>query len=95
METENEEVRAAARTYRMPRRLFAPSTALVEGRAPVSARNSPEGVDHPSFPWCLCLHFRTARYRCRSISLSEVAATKRPCALVSRATATPERDGGP
>ena len=59
VETEDEEVRAAGRTYRTPRRNFAPSAALVEGRAPVLAPNSPGGADHPSFPWCLCLHFRT------------------------------------
>ena len=49
METEDEEVRAAGRTYRTPRRLLAPSAALVEGRAPVLAPNSPGGgaTAHP------------------------------------------------
>ena len=60
VETDDEEVRAAGRTYRMPRRLLAPSAALVEGRAPVSAPNSPGGADCPSSPWCLCIHFRAA-----------------------------------
>ena len=60
VETEDEEVRAAGRTYRTPRRLLAPSAALVEGRAPVSAPNSPGGADRPSSPWCLCIHFRAA-----------------------------------
>ena len=62
-ETEDEEVRAARRTYRKPRRLVAPSTALVEGGTPVSAPNSlggGGGADNPSFPWCLCLHLRAA-----------------------------------
>ena len=41
-------VRAAGRTYRKPRRLLVPSAALVEGRAPVSAPNSPGGLTtHP------------------------------------------------
>ena len=56
-EMDDEEVRAAGRTYRAPRRLLAPSAALVEGRAPVSAPNSPGGADCPSSPWCLCIHF--------------------------------------
>ena len=43
VDTEDEEVRAAGRTYHTPRRLFAPTAALVEGRAPVSARKSPGG----------------------------------------------------
>ena len=60
VETDDEEVRAAGRTYRTPRRLLAPSAALVEGRAPVSAPNSPGGGDCPSSPWCLCFHFRAA-----------------------------------
>ena len=60
VETDDEEVRAAGRTYRTPRRLLAPSAALVEGRAPVSAPNSPGGGDCPSSPWCLCIHFRAA-----------------------------------
>ena len=62
VETEYEEVRAAGRTYRTPRRLFVPSAALVEGMAPVSSPNSPGGGggDHPSFPWFLCRHFRAA-----------------------------------
>ena len=60
VETDDEEVRAAGRTYRTPRRLLAPSAALVEGRAPVSAPNSPGGADCPSSPWCLCIHFRAA-----------------------------------
>ena len=60
VETEDEEVRAAGRTYRTPRRLLAPSAALVEGRAPVLAPNSPGGGDRPSSPWCLCIHFRAA-----------------------------------
>ena len=60
LETEDEEVRAAGRTYRTPRRLLAPSAALDEGRAPVSAPNSPGGADYPSFPWCLCIHFLVA-----------------------------------
>ena len=48
VETEDEEVRAAGETYRTPRRLLAPSAALVEGRAPVSAPNSPGGpTAHP------------------------------------------------
>ena len=48
VETEDEEVRAAGRTYRTPRRLLAPSATLVEGRAPVSAPNSPGGpTAHP------------------------------------------------
>ena len=47
VETEDEEVRAAGRTYRTPRRLLAPSAALVEGRAPVSAPYSPGGADRP------------------------------------------------
>ena len=59
-ETDDEKVRAAGRTYRTPRRLLAPSAALVEGRAPVSAPNSPEGADCPSSPWYLCIHFRAA-----------------------------------
>ena len=58
--TEDEAVRAAGRTYRTPRRLLAPSAALVEGRAPVSAPNSPRGADCPSSPWCPCIHFRAA-----------------------------------
>ena len=95
VETDDEEVRAAGRTYRTPRRLLAPSAALVEGRAPVSAPNSPGGADCPSSPWCPCIHFRAAWYRCRVISPLEVAATKRPGALVPRVSATPERDGGP
>ena len=60
VESEDEEVRAAGRTYRTPRRLLAPSAALVEGRAPVSAPYSPGGADRPSSPWCLCIHFRAA-----------------------------------
>ena len=60
VETDDEEVRAAGRTYRTPRRLLAPSAALVEGRAPVSAPNSPGGGDCPSSRWCLCIHFRAA-----------------------------------
>ena len=60
VETEDEEVRAAGRTCRTPRRLLAPSAALVEGRAPVSAPYSPGGADRPSSPWCLCIHFRAA-----------------------------------
>ena len=60
VDSEDEEVRAAGRTYRTPRRLLAPSAALVEGRAPVSAPNSPGGADRPSSPWCLCIHFRAA-----------------------------------
>ena len=60
VETDDEEVRAAGRTYHTPRRLLAPSAALVEGRAPVSAPNSPGGGDCPSSPWCLCIHFRAA-----------------------------------
>ena len=60
VETDDEEVRATGRTYRTPRRLLAPSAALVEGRAPVSAPNSPGGADRPSSPWCLCIHFRAA-----------------------------------
>ena len=58
VETDDEEVRAAGRTYRTPRRLLAPSAALVEGRAPVWAPNSPGGADCPSSPWCPCIHFR-------------------------------------
>ena len=60
VETEDEEARAAGWAYRTPRRLLAPSAALVEGRAPVSAPNSPGGADRPSSPWCLCIHFRAA-----------------------------------
>ena len=60
VETDDEEVRAAGRTYRTPRRLLAPSAALVQGRAPGSAPNSPGGADCPSSPWCLCIHFRAA-----------------------------------
>ena len=60
VETDDEEVRAAGRTYRTPRRLLAPSAALVEGRASVSAPNSPGGADCPSSPRCLCIHFRAA-----------------------------------
>ena len=60
VETDDEEVRAAGRTYRTPRRLLAPSAALVEGRAPVSAPNSPGGADCPSSPWCPCFHFGAA-----------------------------------
>ena len=60
VETEDEEVQAAGRTYRTPRRLLAPSAALVEGSAPVSAPYSPGGADRPSSPWCLCIHFRAA-----------------------------------
>ena len=40
---DDEEVWAAGRTYRTPRRLLVPSAALVEGRAPVLAPNSPGG----------------------------------------------------
>ena len=50
VEAEDEEVQAAGRTYRTPRRLFVPSAALVEGRAHVSAPNDPgEGglTTHP------------------------------------------------
>ena len=47
VETEDEEVRAAGRTYRTPRRLLAPPVALVEGRAPVSAPNSTGGGRPP------------------------------------------------
>ena len=53
------------------------------------------GADCPSSPWCLCTHLRAACYRCGGISALEVAATKRPGALVPRVSATPERDGGP
>ena len=60
VETDDEEVRAAGRTSRTLRRLLAQSAALVEGRAPVSALNSPGGADCPSSPWCLCIHFRAA-----------------------------------
>ena len=61
VETDDEEVRAAGRTYCTPERLLAPSAALVEGRAPVSAPNSQGGGgDCPSSPWCLCIHFRAA-----------------------------------
>ena len=51
VETKDDVVRAAGRTYRTPRRLFVPSAALVEGRAPVSAPSSPGGglTTHP-FP---------------------------------------------
>ena len=64
VDSEDEELRAAGRTYRTPRRFLAPSNALVEGRAPVSAPSSPGGADCPSSPWCLCIHFRVASYRC-------------------------------
>ena len=48
VETDDEEVRAAGRTYRTPRRLLAPSAALVEGRAPVSAPKARGGATaHP------------------------------------------------
>ena len=49
VETDDVEVRATGRTYRTPRRLHAPSAALVEGGAPVSAPNSPGGgaTAHP------------------------------------------------
>ena len=60
VDSEDDEVRAAGRTYRTPRRLLAPSAALDEGRAPVSAPNSPGGADLPSSPWCLCIHFRAS-----------------------------------
>ena len=60
VETDDEEVRAAGRTYRTPRRLLAPSAVLVEGRALVSAPNSPGAADCPSSPWRLCIHFRAA-----------------------------------
>ena len=60
VETDDEKVRAAGRNYRTPRRLLAPSAALVEGRAPVSASSSLGGGDCPSSPWCLCIHFRAA-----------------------------------
>ena len=43
LETEDEEVRAAGRTYPTPRGLFVPSAALVEGRARASAPNGPGG----------------------------------------------------
>ena len=50
VETKDDEVRAAGRTYRTPRTLFVPSAVLVEGRALVSAPNSRGGgADHPSF----------------------------------------------
>ena len=57
-ETDDEEVRAARRIYRTPRRLLAPYAAPVEGRDPVSAPNSPGGADCPFS--CLCIHFRAA-----------------------------------
>ena len=60
VDSEDDEVRAAGRTYRTPRRLLAPSAALDEGWAPVSAPNSPGGADLPSSPWCLCIHFRAS-----------------------------------
>ena len=60
VETDDEEVWAAGRTFRTPQRLLAPSAALVEGRAPVSAPNSRGGADCPSSPWCLCIHFQAA-----------------------------------
>ena len=44
METEDEEVRAVGRTYRTPIKFFVPSTALVEGRAPVLAPYGPGGA---------------------------------------------------
>ena len=48
VEKDDEEVRAAGRTYRTPRRLLAPSAAPVEQMAPVSAPNSPGGAAaHP------------------------------------------------
>ena len=79
-ETEDEEVRAAGRTCRTPRRLLATSVALVEGRAPALAPNSPVGLDNQSIPWCLCVQCRAASYQCLNISPPEVAATKRPFA---------------
>ena len=60
VETEDDEVRAAGRTYRTPRRLLAPSAALVEGGGVVLAPNSPGGAGCPSSPWCPCIHFRAA-----------------------------------
>ena len=59
----DDEARAAGRAYSTPRSLLMPSAALVNGRAPILAPNSPGGgggADNPSFPWCLCLHFRAA-----------------------------------
>ena len=49
-----DEVQVAGRAYRIPRRLLAPSAALVEGSAPALAPNSPGGglTTHP-FPGAL------------------------------------------
>ena len=59
--TADEEVRAARRTYYTPQMLRVPSASLVEGRALVLAPNTPGGGGGiPSFPLCLCLHFRAA-----------------------------------
>ena len=43
VETQNEEVRATGRTYHTAGRLFVPSAALVERRAPISALHSQGG----------------------------------------------------
>ena len=59
VESEDEEARAAGRTYRTPPRLFAPSAALVEGRAPVSAPNNPGGLtNHPFRGACVSTSVR-------------------------------------
>ena len=73
VETEDEEVRAAGRTYRSPRRLLAPSTALVEGTAPMLAPNSPGGggggggATTPPFP---CAYVSTSMQPDTSASIS-------------------------
>ena len=95
METDDEEVRAAGRTYRTPRRLVAPSAALVEGRAPVSARNSPGGGRLPVlslvpvFPYLSGL-IPVPWYQSAGSGGYKAAGRPRP-----RASATPERNGGP
>ena len=95
METDDEEVRAAGRTYRTPRRLLAPSAALVEGRAPVSAANSRGGGRLPIlslvpvYPLPSCL-IPVPWYQSAGSGGYKAAG-----GLVSRASATPERDGGP
>ena len=94
METDEEEVRAPERTYRMPRRLLAPSAALVEGRPPVLAPNSPGGpTAHPLPGACVSTSERPDTGAVVLVRWKWRLQSGR--ALSSPGFATPERDGGP
>ena len=82
----DDEARAAGRPYSTPRSLLMPSAALVNGRAPILAPNSPGGggglTTHP-FPGAFVSTFVQPDTGA-SVLAPEVAATKRPFALAPR-----------